>query len=118
VAGLVQGLAEPGVPVVLGAAVPAPQRHMVHAPAALGCFPGGGADARQPGDFLRHTGSKRMPVRVVLGFCARRVVQASDDDSLSCKFQAIESCDGIVLAEESWSFIGHHAVPDDGSRRG
>ncbi len=68
VADLVRGLVEPGVPVVPGAARPAPQRHMAHAPAAFGGFPGRVADARQPRDFLRHTGSKRMPVRTALGF--------------------------------------------------
>jgi len=35
-------------------------------PGVLGGFPGQVADARQPGDFLRHTGSKRMSVRTVL----------------------------------------------------
>ena len=68
VADLVRRPVEPGVPVVLGAARPAPQRHMAHAPAPLGGFPGRVADARHPGDFLRHTGSKRMPVRTALGF--------------------------------------------------
>jgi hypothetical protein len=67
VADIVRWLVEPAVPVVRGAARPAPQRHMTHAPAALSCFPGRVADTRQPRDFLRHTGSKRMPVRAVLG---------------------------------------------------
>ena len=39
-ADLVRRLVEHGVPVVLGTARPAPQRHMAHAPAPLGCFPG------------------------------------------------------------------------------
>ena len=59
----VRWLVEPGIPVVLDAACPAPQRHMAHAPATLGGFPGRVADTRQPRDFLRHTGSKRMPVQ-------------------------------------------------------
>jgi hypothetical protein len=63
---LVWRLAEPGVPVVRGAARPA-QRHMARAPALLGCFRGWVANSWQPGDFLRHAGSKRMPVRTALG---------------------------------------------------
>jgi hypothetical protein len=47
---------------------PAPQCHVAHAPAAFGGFLGRVADALQLGDFLRHTGSKRMPVRAVLRF--------------------------------------------------
>ena len=59
---------EEAVSMVLGASRSAPQRHMAHAPPlslGLACW---FADARQPRDFLRHTGSKRMPVRTVLGF--------------------------------------------------
>jgi hypothetical protein len=42
----VRWLVEPGVPVVFGAARPAPQRQMAHTAAVLGCFPGRVADAR------------------------------------------------------------------------
>jgi hypothetical protein len=44
-ADLVWRLVEPGISVVLVAACPAPQRHVAHAPAVLGCFPGEVADA-------------------------------------------------------------------------
>jgi hypothetical protein len=67
VAHLVRRLGERGVPVVLGAARSAPQRHMAHAPAAIGCLACWAAHTRQPRDFLRHTCSKRMSVRTVVG---------------------------------------------------
>ncbi len=71
-ADLVGRLVEPGVPVILVAPRPAPQRHMAHTAAVLGRFPGRVADAREPGDFLRHAGSKRMPVRTALGLVGER----------------------------------------------
>ena len=64
-------LIEPGVPVVLGAARPAPQRQVAHPPALALGLASWLADAWQPGDFLRHTGSKRMPVRAVLGLVGK-----------------------------------------------
>jgi hypothetical protein len=68
---LVRWLVEPGVPVVLVAACPAPQRHMAHAPAlslGLACW---FADAWKPRDFLRHAVSRRMPVRAALGLVGK-----------------------------------------------
>lgn len=59
-------LIEPGVPVILGAACAAPQRQVAHPPALALGLASWLADAWQPGDFLRHTGSKRMPVRALL----------------------------------------------------
>jgi len=67
VADLVRWLVEPGVPVVLGAARAAPERDMAHAAALALGLACGFADAWQPRDFLRHAGSKRMPVRTALG---------------------------------------------------
>ena len=67
VADLMRRLIEPGIPVVLGAARPAPQRQVAHPPALAPGFASWLADARHPRDFLRHTGSKRMPVRTTLG---------------------------------------------------
>jgi hypothetical protein len=61
-------LVRPRVAVVLGAARPASQRHMAHAPAlapGLACWFAG---ARQLGDFPRHTASKRMPYGQHSGF--------------------------------------------------
>jgi hypothetical protein len=62
---LMRRLIEPGVPVVLGAARPAPQRQVAHPPALPLGLAGWPAGARHPGDLLRHTGRKRMPVRTV-----------------------------------------------------
>jgi hypothetical protein len=66
VAELVRRFVEGGVPAILVAACAAPQRHVAYAAAAVGGFPGRAADARQSGDFLRHTASKRMPIRTKL----------------------------------------------------
>ena len=67
-ADLVRRLVERRVPVILGAARPAPHSHMTQAPAlppGLTCW---AAHAGQPRDFLRHTRSKRMSVRTLLRF--------------------------------------------------
>jgi len=53
--------------VVLGAARAAPQRQVAHPLALPLGFTSWLADARHPRDFLRHTRSKRMPVRTPLG---------------------------------------------------
>jgi hypothetical protein len=63
---LVRWLIEHGVPMVLGAARPALQRHMTHRPAVLGRFSGRAADARHPRDLLR-----QMPVRPTFGLVGR-----------------------------------------------
>src|SRR5205823_2533605 len=67
VADLVRRLVEPGVPMVPGAAPPAPQHQVAHPPALTLGFTSWRADARHPRDFLRHTRSKRMPVRTPPG---------------------------------------------------
>ena len=67
VADLVRRLVEPGVPVVLGAARPAPQRQVAHPTALTPGFTSWLADAGHPRDCLRHNRSKRMPVRTLLG---------------------------------------------------
>ena len=81
-------LVEHGVPVVLVAAHAAPQGHMTHALAVLGSFPCRAADAWHPRDFLRLTASKRMPERGSVRACRQRVEQASEDHTLSCRFQS------------------------------
>jgi hypothetical protein len=67
VANLVRRLEEPRVAVVLVAACPAPHSHMTQAAALLPGLACWLAHAGQPRDFLRHTGSKRMPERALLG---------------------------------------------------
>jgi len=66
-ADLVRRLVERRVPVILGAARPAPHCHMTQAPALLPGFACWAAHTGQPRDFLRHTRRKRMPVRATLG---------------------------------------------------
>ncbi len=80
-------LIEPGVPVVLGAARPAPQRQVAHPPAPALGLASWLADARHPRNFLRHTGSKRMPHTDTGQACGRTEVQASDDHPLSSQLR-------------------------------
>ena len=63
---LVRRFIERRIPVVLVAARLAPHSHMAQAPALLARLACWAAHAGQPRDFLRHTGSKRMPERTAL----------------------------------------------------
>ena len=58
-------LVEPGVPVILGAARPAPQGQVAHAPVLAPGFAGWRAGARHPRDLLRHAGSCVAPDRAI-----------------------------------------------------
>jgi hypothetical protein len=69
VADLVWWLVRPRVAVVLGAARPASQRHMAHAPALA------------PGLACWFAGARQL---------TRTMVQTSDDNALSCTFQLME----------------------------
>ena len=90
VADLMRRLVEPGVPVVLGAARPAPQRHMAHAPAVSRrlrvlvrrCT----AATRFSAAYREQANARTDSARA----CWRTVVQASDDHALSCGFQSAE----------------------------
>jgi hypothetical protein len=81
-------LIERGVALIFAVARTAPQRDMPCTPAPALCLARGLTDAWEPRDVLRHTGSKRMPVRTTLGLIRKHRRRHLDDHALTCNFKS------------------------------
>ena len=91
-ADLVWWLVEPGISGSWSLLVPAPQRHVAHAPAMLGLLPWRG---RRCMVARRFSAACREQANVRTGsapVCGQRVVQTSDDHAVNCAFQSRSNC--------------------------
>ena len=103
-------LIEPGVAVVFGAARPAPQRQVAHPPALALGFASWQSQMHGIHEiFCGMPRSKRMPVRTSAQACVRTMVQASDNNDLSCKFKSTAALClvmGAMAATRTTSILG------------